>query len=72
MLYYIQLENGSRMCQDFRFRHFTHFGTFPECMKFYKRPKWAERKADLYDAKVIGFDPKKYTVTSEGVLTKID
>lgn len=39
----LRCSDGARLCQDKRFRNFAYFGTFPECVKFYRSEGWAKR-----------------------------
>jgi hypothetical protein len=36
-------KNGKRLCKDWMFRDFASFGTYPECIKIYKRAGSAKR-----------------------------
>ena len=45
-------ENGARLCKDHCWRDFACFGTYKECVKFYKRKGYAQRIANRY--KVAG------------------
>ena len=41
-------ETGARLCKDMRWREFACFGTYPMCVKMYKREGNAQNAADRY------------------------
>lgn len=45
---YIILYNDARLCKDGKFRDLAFFGTFPTCVKFYRKKGWASRKQDQF------------------------
>lgn len=38
-------DNGDRLCKDNKWRSFAFFGSIKECVKIYKSPGYAKRKA---------------------------
>ena len=46
MIVLIHEETGGRLCQDGRFRGFASFGTYPECVKVYRKEGFALRRKD--------------------------
>lgn len=40
----VTCKHSARLCRDGKFRHSAFFGTFPECVKLYKKRGWAEKK----------------------------
>ena len=50
---YIINDAGMRLCQDNKWRSFANFGTFPECVKVYRRLCAAETKANKIKGKVV-------------------
>lgn len=40
----LRCNDSARLCKDGNFRNFAYFGTFPECVKFYRSEGWAKRK----------------------------
>ena len=60
---------GARLCQDDKYRTHANFGTYPSCVKIYKKLKWAEKAADKYKT----LEQRKYEKQqeAEGSLVKI-
>lgn len=46
-------KDGCRLCQDWKWRSFTHFGTYPECIKVYKHAGSAVRTAAKMGGRVV-------------------
>jgi len=44
MFVIIHKGTGARLCKDNNFRTFACFGTYPECVKIYRKRGWAIRK----------------------------
>lgn len=44
---------GRRLCKDKRWRDFANFGTYPECVKVYKRVGNATRVAKRFGGQVV-------------------
>jgi hypothetical protein len=40
----LRCSDSARLCKDGNFRNVAYFGTFPECVKFYRSEGWARRK----------------------------
>lgn len=49
----VVVRDGRRLCQDGYLREFANFGTFPECVKEYRKRGWAERKAKEIGGQVV-------------------
>jgi len=39
-------ENGDRYCQDKKWRYIALGGTYPSCVKVYKKQGWAQKQAN--------------------------
>jgi len=46
---------GALLCNDGRFRLPAMYGTFPECVKFYRKKGWAEKLFQKYDKITLYF-----------------
>jgi len=59
------IKNGMRFCEDRKWRAFANFGTFPECVKLYKKLGWAKRIALQLGAQVVQL-PDKIEINAAG------
>lgn len=59
------------LCQDGKYRSYPTFGTYPECVKEYRRKGMAIRMADKEDADTVTFDPSTHELRAYGRVERI-
>jgi len=66
---YLVIKNAGqlRLCNDSKWRSFANFGSYPECVKEYRVPGWAHRKAAKVRGEVV-FLPPNVTIDASGVV----
>lgn len=54
------------LCRDGKYRSHPTFGTYPECVKEYRREGMAIKKADKDNADTVTFDPSTHELRAYG------
>lgn len=60
------------LCQDGKYRSHFHFGTYPECVKEYRKKGMAIKRADKELADTITFDPSTHELRAYGRVVRVD
>lgn len=67
----VKVDGAWRLCQDFRWRSFANFGTYPECVKVYKSIVAATNRARATKGQVAAIDKNMSVDAAGNILNEI-